>query len=448
MTGGILIALLLLGCLWVAAGSWLRTRDPVWYWFLIGYLVCVVRMRWTWRAFAAQCGLTGQATGTRLLMGGYSIQAQAARPPIPKMWIGLPRRDGLTAKINLLPGQIPEEFVKRALAMAHAWRVHSVRVSSPERGFVVLRLYHSDPIPGVVVRNGRVPLPVVDPFRTPDRGMGLTMHVGMVEDGRSWVMDFRAVPHWMITGITQSGKSTLLRALFTALAPLPVAVVGLDLKGGMEYVIFTPRLSGLATDKKEAADLLWEVMAIADDRKAACRAAGVQSVWDLPVVPFPIVVLVDEVAELYLQGEPGEKALRDKCASLLLRLAQIGAALGIHLVVSGQRIGSDLGAGVTALRAQLGGRICHRVADEETAKMTLGDVAPEAVEVALSLTPSQQGYAVATDSEGGWLRGRSILTSAEAAGSVASRYAVMTPDLPGITRPNDSGGGTGGGDQR
>ena len=35
--------------------------------------------------------------------------------------------------------------------------------------------------------------------------------------------------------------------------------------------------------------------------------------------------------------------------------------------MSGQRIGSDLGPGVTALRAQLGGRVCHQVADEETA---------------------------------------------------------------------------------
>jgi DNA segregation ATPase FtsK/SpoIIIE, S-DNA-T family len=434
--GRVLLVLLMVGCLWVASGSFLREREPVWYWLTAGYLLCVIRMRLTWRAFSAQCGLTVQATGTRLFMGGYSVQAQAARPPVPRMWIGLPRRDGLTARVVLLPGQVPEEYVKHAAAMAHTWRVHSVRVTSPERGFVQLRVYHSDPIPGVVVRNDRTALPSVDPFRTPDRDMGLRMHVGMVEDGRSWVMDLRTVPHWMVTGITQSGKSTLLRALFVALAPLPVAIVGLDLKGGLEFSPFTPRLSGLATDRKESADLLSEVMNIADDRKAACRAAGVQSVWALSVVPFPIVVLVDEIAELYLQGDASEKALRDRCASLLLRLAQIGAALGIHVVVSGQRIGSDLGAGVTALRAQLGGRVCHRVADEETAKMTLGDIAPEAVEVALMLTPAQQGFAVATDNEGGWLRARSVLTSAEAAASVASRYAGMTPVLPGLARPD------------
>ncbi|MFF1720409.1 hypothetical protein [Streptomyces sviceus] len=31
----------------------------------------------------------------------------------------------------------------------------------------------------------------------------------------------------------------------------------------------------------------------------------------------------------------------EQCSTLLLRLAQLGAALGIHLVVAGQRVGSD-----------------------------------------------------------------------------------------------------------
>jgi S-DNA-T family DNA segregation ATPase FtsK/SpoIIIE len=434
----VLLALVFLAAVWVAAGALLRERHPVWAWYLLGYPVCWWRMRWHWRAFALQCGLSGTAQGTRLFLGGYSVQAQAARPPIPRLWVGRPLCDGLMARVVLLPGQTPAEYVKHAVAMAHTWRVHAVRVSSPERGFVLLRVYYADPIPGVVVRDRRAVAPVADPSRVPDKAMPLQASIGLREDGRAWVLDFRLVPHWMITGITQSGKSTLLRALFVALAWLPLAIIGLDLKGGMEFTVFGPRLSGLATDKKEAADLLSDVMGIAQERKAACRAAQVQSVWSLPVVPPPIVILVDEIAELYLQGDSAGKALRDRCASLLLRLAQIGATLGIHLVVSGQRIGSDLGAGVTALRAQLGGRICHRVADEETANMTLGDIAPDAVAVALMLTPAHQGFAVATDNDGGWLRARSVLTAPEMAAATAQQYAAMTPALPGLTHP---GGG-------
>jgi S-DNA-T family DNA segregation ATPase FtsK/SpoIIIE len=324
--------------------------------------------------------------------------------------------------------------------MEQIWRVHTVRVSNPQRRWVQLRLYHADPIPGVVVRDPDAPSPPIDPSQRPDKGMRLAPVVGVREDGSAWVLDFRRMAHLMVVGITQSGKSTLLHALVVAFAPLPVALVGIDLKGGLALSVYRPRLSGLATDKKEAADLLEDLLALTQDRMAQCRAAGVQSVWSLPVVPAPVFVFIDEVAELYLQGDRGEKELRERCASALLRLAQLGAALGVHLVVSGQRIGSDLGPGVTALRAQLSGRVCHRVADKETAEMTLGDIAPEAVAVALQLTPAHAGFAVATDDAGGWSRVRSVLTSPDEAAAAAVRYAAMTPTLPGITRPNDQGG--------
>jgi S-DNA-T family DNA segregation ATPase FtsK/SpoIIIE len=436
------VLLVLLGVLavWVTLGAFLRERNPVWFWLLADYPVTVVRMYWHWRALCMQRNLTGPATANRLFLGGYSVQAQAVRPPVPRLIVGRPTRDGMTARVLMLAGQEVHEYARCAGAMEQIWRVHTVRVSNPQRRWVELRLYHSDPIPGVVVRDADAPTPPADPSQRPDKGMRLALVVGIREDGTAWVIDFRRLPHWMIVGITQSGKSTLLHALVVALAHLPVALVGIDLKGGLELSVYGPRLSGLATDKKEAADLLSDLLTLAQDRMASCRAAGVQSVWSLPVVPPPVFVFVDEIAELYLQADSSEKPLRDRCASALLRLAQIGAALGFFLVVSGQRIGSDLGAGVTALRAQLGGRVCHRVADEETAKMTLGDIAADAVEVALMLTPAHQGFAVATDSAGGWARVRSVLTSADEAAQAAARYAVMTPLLPGIARPDGAGG--------
>ncbi|MFC7646968.1 FtsK/SpoIIIE domain-containing protein [Streptosporangium lutulentum] len=48
-------------------------------------------------------------------------------------------------------------------------------------------------------------------------------------------MDFRTVPHWLNAGATQSGKSNLANALIIGLSPQPVALVGFDLKGGVEF---------------------------------------------------------------------------------------------------------------------------------------------------------------------------------------------------------------------
>ena len=53
-------------------------------------------------------------------------------------------------------------------------------------------------------------------------------------------MDLRVVPHWLNAGATQSGKSNLANAIIRSLSPQPVALVGFDLKGGVE---FTPYAS-------------------------------------------------------------------------------------------------------------------------------------------------------------------------------------------------------------
>ncbi|MFE0458122.1 FtsK/SpoIIIE domain-containing protein [Kitasatospora sp. NPDC058965] len=54
--------------------------------------------------------------------------------------------DGLDVLVGLLPGQVPEQFAEQAQAIAHAWRVHRVEVTSPRRGAVVLRAWTSDPL--------------------------------------------------------------------------------------------------------------------------------------------------------------------------------------------------------------------------------------------------------------------------------------------------------------
>jgi S-DNA-T family DNA segregation ATPase FtsK/SpoIIIE len=136
--------------------------------------------------------------------------------------------------------------------------------------------------------------------------------------------------------------------------------------------------------------------------------------------PVPLVLLVDEIAELFLtSGGKAEKEEAAACGVSLLRIAQLGRALGVYLVAAGQRVGSDLGPGVTALRAQLGGRICHRVADPQTALMTLGDLNRDAAEVAQAISPAEPGVAITATETGGWVRAKAYYTSPAEARAVA-----------------------------
>ncbi|WP_338113492.1 FtsK/SpoIIIE domain-containing protein [Thermobispora bispora] len=197
----------------------------------------------------------------------------------------------------------------------------------------------------------------------------------------------------------------------------------------MELSPYAPRLTALATTRGECLDLLADLIGVMGARMLACRRLAVRDIWQLPDAsrPIPVVLLVDEIAELFLTADKAEKDQVTRTATALLRIAQLGRAFGIHLVLSGQRIGSDLGPGVTALRAQIGGRICHRVNDPETAVRTLGDLDPDALAAARSIPPELPGVAVVTGSDGRWYRARSGYVSTHMAEQVATAYAHLTP---------------------
>jgi S-DNA-T family DNA segregation ATPase FtsK/SpoIIIE len=172
---------------------------------------------------------------------------------------------------------------------------------------------------------------------------------------------------------------------------------------------------------------------------ALCRRHRVRNIWQLPdeLRLVPVIVIVDEIAELYLVASRDEKEAALRATTSLLRLAQLGAALAIHLIVAGQRVGSDLGSGVTALRAQLGGRICLKVNDPETADMTLGDLYPDAVEAAQQIGPAEKGVAITTADEFGWIRARSTRFTDAALDEVVEATRDLTPKLPGLDPPAD-----------
>ncbi len=143
---------------------------------------------------------------------------------------------------------------------------------------------------------------------------------------------------------------------------------------------FAARLSALATDPDQAAELLPVLVMEMEDRYDLIKVRqgftpGIpdeeitSDIWGLPEKerPVPIVLFVDEVAELFLVATRKEEERRDEMVTQLIHLAQLGRAAGIYLEVCGQRFGAELGKGATMLRAQLTGRVCHRVNDETSA---------------------------------------------------------------------------------
>nr|BFE83802.1 hypothetical protein GCM10020093_064030 [Planobispora longispora] len=274
----ILWALLGLLCLLVCLWVWRRTHYRS-FWLLIGYPLTALSVRATWRKVALGCGLTkkrqrwwftltpGAVASTGLVKVRRRFQRVAVDTK-PWMWLPKPTRYGWRVTLRTLEGQIPEDYAQAAERLAHSWRVHAIRVSSPRPGRVVLAATMRDPL----VRVDQIPA----------SSELLKVTVGRLETGKPWVLDFRTVPHWINAGATQSGKSNLANALIVGLAPQPVALVGFDLKGGVEFTPYGPRLSALATCRAESVSLLDDLVALMVDRMGLCRQAGARNIWQLP----------------------------------------------------------------------------------------------------------------------------------------------------------------------
>ncbi len=417
--------LLVVVCTVLFGARVVRARRPHQWWAVLGFPAAALRVVFTWRKLTVLLDLAVPRRPAVGLLGDLMVKGTPLRPSPPRLGLPRVRRGGLEVVVRLHPGQVPEQFAAAADALAHAWRVHAVRVRSDHRGFVRLIASAWD------VLDDPTPPPM------PARRV-LAAAAGWREDGAPWVVDLRRVPHWLIVGATRSGKSTLLATLVRAWARQPVALIGIDLKGGLELGQYEARLTALATDRAQAAQLLARLVEITGGRMRLCRRYGAQSVWGLParLRPVPVVVLVDEVAELYLMADRSERDEVAHVSTALLRLGQLGAALGVHLVVAGQRVGSDLGPGVTALRAQLGGRVCHQVHDPGTAEMALGDLDKDALAAAQQITAGQPGVAVTFGDNGRWTRVRSVLTTPEQARRTAAKYTRLTPSLRQLGSPN------------
>ncbi|MEU9840491.1 FtsK/SpoIIIE domain-containing protein [Actinomadura sp. NPDC048032] len=416
-----------------AAGLWAwRRYHPVSFWYGVGFPARAVLVYLTWHHVASGCKLTRNRRRFRLTLDAIPVVGPASRSAAtvvehkrrvrrvdversPRLGLLRPTRLGWRMRLRLHDGQVPADYEKAAEGIAHAWRVHSVRVVDVWPGRVTLWATMRDPLVEVVTE--------------PETGELLNVRPGKLENGRDWVIDFRTVPHWLNVGATQSGKSNLANALLKGLAPQPVALAGFDLKGGVEFTPYAPRLSALATTRKESVDLLADLVGEVENRMATCRAFGARNVWTLPedLRPMPIVVLVDEVAELFLMADKSEKDEVAKTATALLRVAQLGRAFAVYLVVCGQRVGSDLGPGVTALRAQLSGRVCHRVNDPETANMALGDLDPAALDAARVIPAETPGVCIVAGQDGSWHRARSVYVPEHEAEQAARDYAHLTP---------------------
>lgn len=415
----------------VATAGLLRWRRPAWYWMSFGIVFTVVRIRLRYADVMDACHLTMPASRFRLAMARM-FRREVPRHRVPRLLWLRPTRTGVKLRIRMWPGQDAFGFSAAADRLRHSFAVHQVISREVKPGVVELTLTGFD-----VLKHVQMPVKT-------DRAL-LKIPVALVEDGSVHYRDYRETPHSVTAGATQSGKSVFQRTVIKELASQPVALVGIDCKK-IELGPFARRFSALADNRDDAADLLEALVVRMENIYELIRceqrisadtpdAEIAANIWDLPETlrPVPVVITIDEIAELAMSTKRNDPQ-RDRIITALVRLAQLGRAAGMFLDIYGQRFGSELGDGITMLRAQLTGRIVHRVNDESTAKMTFGDISPHAVFAATQIPNTRRGMAIVGYSTGEWNRIRTPHTSMRQAVSACNKHAHLTPDLPELDR--------------
>ena len=201
---------------------------------------------------------------------------------------------------------------------------------------------------------------------------GLPIALGQDVGGKDEVLDLKELPHLLIAGATGTGKSVCLNTIVASMlltnSNEQVRLLMVDPKGveltpydGIPHLI-SPVISDPA-DFAPALEGLIQVMQQRYQRFRDVSARDIRSYNDGPYKPMPsLVVVVDELAELMLsEGRDAE--------SKLVRLAQLGRAAGIHLVLSTQRPTVDVVTGL--LKANIPTRICFTVASQVDSRVIL-----------------------------------------------------------------------------
>ncbi len=187
----------------------------------------------------------------------------------------------------------------------------------------------------------------------------LRVPIGLDGAGRQLLLDLKESaqlgmgPHGLCVGATGSGKSELLRTLVLALVavhpPDDLAMVLVDYKGGATFAPFgaLPHVAGLITNLSGDAalvermytsldgevlrrqQLLADAGKITDITDYRLRRSELGDPPDMPPMRH-LLVIIDEFGEL-LTAKP-------EFAELFLRLGRIGRSIGVHLLLSSQRI--------------------------------------------------------------------------------------------------------------
>jgi len=195
------------------------------------------------------------------------------------------------------------------------------------------------------------------------RKTNLTLAIGRDVSGKTWVADLGKMPHLLVAGQTGSGKSVALHSVIVSLlyqnGPETLKLIMVDPKRVEmpAYNNIPHLLTPVITDVKKTVNALKWTIAEMDRRYVFLEKFSKRNIDDYNKVveekmPY-IIFIVDEMADLMSN-------MGHEVEGLIIRLAQMSRAVGIHLILATQRPSVEVITGL--IKANVPARIAFAVA--------------------------------------------------------------------------------------
>jgi len=272
-------------------------------------------------------------------------------------------------EIRLAPGIKVNKIVSLADNLAMQLSAIDVRVEAPIPGKAAIGVEVPNKNKDIVVLRELVES---KPFR--EAQSKLTFTLGKDVAGRPIVADLARMPHMLIGGATNAGKSVCLNTLIASLlfraTPDELKMVLIDPKR-VELTMFDgiPHLAcPVVKNVKQAAGTFRAVIQEMEHRYDLFSQVGARNLDGYNEkmtaeerLPY-MVVVVDELCDLMMQAAA-------EVEGSITRLAQLARATGIHLVIATQRPSVDVITGV--IKANISSRVAFAVSSWHDSKTIL-----------------------------------------------------------------------------
>jgi S-DNA-T family DNA segregation ATPase FtsK/SpoIIIE len=265
-------------------------------------------------------------------------------------------------EVQLEPGILVKKIVSLADNLAMSLAAIDVRVEAPIPGKAAIGIEVPNDVTQLV--SLRECLETQEFMNAPSK---LTFALGKDVSGEFKYADLARMPHLLVGGSTNSGKSVCLNVIISSIlyraTPREVKFVMIDPKR-VELSLYDgiPHLlSPVIKNVKQAAGIFRSVLKEMEDRYDKFAQIGTRNLegYNSRVEPnqrLPFIVLVvDELADLMMQQGP-------EVETSICRLAQLARATGIHLVIATQRPSVDVITGT--IKANISSRIAFAVATQ------------------------------------------------------------------------------------